>query len=71
MLDLNLAAAEKVSGEINAAGGTSIAVEANVLSKESLEKAHGTVIEKLGRCDILINGAGGNNPKGHHHQRIL
>lgn len=64
LLDLNLAAAEKVSGEINAAGGTSIAVEANVLSKESLEKAHGTVIEKLGRCDILINGAGGNNPKG-------
>jgi NAD(P)-dependent dehydrogenase (short-subunit alcohol dehydrogenase family) len=59
VLDLNYEAAKKVADEI---GG--IAVAANVLEKESLEAARAVVNEKLGACDILINGAGGNNPKG-------
>ena len=41
-----------------------IPVAANVLDKESLEAARKTINEKLGTCDILLNGAGGNNPKG-------
>ena len=40
LLDLNLDAAEKVAAEIRAAGGDAIAVEANVLDKESLTAAH-------------------------------
>ena len=62
--DLRLEAAQKVVDEITAEGGTAIAVAANVLDKESLEAARKTINEKLGTCDILLNGAGGNNPKG-------
>lgn len=36
---------------------------ANVLERESLERVHRQIQEELGPCDILINGAGGNNPK--------
>ena len=64
VLDLNEPAAQKVADEINADGGVAIAVGCDVLSKESMEKARETVNTKLGTCDILLNGAGGNNPKG-------
>ncbi|OQB14024.1 MAG: putative oxidoreductase [Firmicutes bacterium ADurb.Bin193] len=64
ILDLRLDAAKSVAQKINDAGGTAIGVEANVLEPESLKAAKAVVNEKLGACDILINGAGGNNPKG-------
>lgn len=59
VLDLNYENAKKVADEF---GG--LAVECNVLNKDSLEKARQIVNENLGACEILINGAGGNNPKG-------
>ena len=64
VLDLNEAAAKKVADEITAEGGTAIAVGCNVLEPESMENARAVINEKLGTCDILLNGAGGNNPKG-------
>lgn len=64
LLDINTAAAQAVADEIIKDGGCAIAVEANCLKTESLEAAHAVVVEKLGTCDILINGAGGNNPRG-------
>ncbi len=64
VLDLNEGAAQKVADEIVADGGVAIAVGCNVLEKESMEKAREIINEKLGTCDILLNGAGGNNPKG-------
>jgi NAD(P)-dependent dehydrogenase (short-subunit alcohol dehydrogenase family) len=48
---------------ITADGGKAKGYEANVLDKESLEKAHQAIINDFGTCDILINGAGGNNPR--------
>ncbi|WPR73152.1 SDR family oxidoreductase [Flavobacterium sp. NG2] len=53
---------EKISHQIHSNGGTSVAIVADVLKKEDLIKAHQIVNKKLGSCDILINGAGGNHP---------
>ena len=64
LLDLREDAAETVADEIVANGGTAVAIGCNVLEMESLEAARKKINEKLGPCDILINGAGGNNPKG-------
>lgn len=63
VLDLNIQAAQKVSDEIIQNGGQSIAVSVNVLDKESLVEAKEKILESFGTIDILINGAGGNNPK--------
>jgi Dehydrogenases with different specificities (related to short-chain alcohol dehydrogenases) len=64
ILDRSIESAEKKAAEVVANGKTAIGVEANVLDKASLKKAHEVILEKFGPCDILINGAGGNNPKG-------
>lgn len=64
VLDLKIEAAQAVANNINESGGTAIAVMANVLEKASLEAAKEVVNSKLGLCDILINGAGGNHPLG-------
>lgn len=64
ILDLREENAQKVADEINADGGCAIGVAANVLETESLKQAEAIVSAKFGKCDILINGAGGNHPKG-------
>ena len=64
ILDLKIESAQKVADEINSNGGKAIAVSANVLDLESLKNAEKQVAETFGSCDILVNGAGGNNPKG-------
>lgn len=64
VLDLKAETAERVADEIKQQGGEAIGVAANVLDIESLKAAHQKVLSDLGSCDILINGAGGNHPKG-------
>lgn len=64
VLDLREEAANAVADEIKAEGYEAIGVACNVLDKESLENARKTINEKIGTCDILINGAGGNHPNG-------
>ncbi len=63
LLDLNEEAAQKRADAIVAAGGVARAYKANVLEKESLDAVHTQVLKDLGPCDILLNGAGGNNPR--------
>lgn len=63
VLDLNEEAAGKVADEIVAASGTAKAYKTNVLERASLEETHAKVLAELGPCDILINGAGGNNAR--------
>jgi len=64
IVDLNKEMADKTAADIEKEFGTkSIGVQANVLEKESLQKAKKEINEKLGKIDLLINGAGGNSPK--------
>lgn len=63
MLDRNGEAAKQKAIEIAEKGGYARAYECNVLDKKSIEDAHKKIIEELGACDILVNGAGGNNPR--------
>ncbi len=64
LLDINVDAAEKIAEEIRTDGGKAIAIKTNVLEKASLESAHEEILKTFGKCQILINGAGGNNPRG-------
>lgn len=62
--DLKKESAEAVVKEIKAAGGIAMGVACNVLEKASLEAALAEVKSQFGDIDILVNGAGGNHPKG-------
>ncbi len=64
VLDLKKEAADALAQQINEDGGVAIGVAANVLKKEDLIAAKKKVNDQLGPCDVLINGAGGNHPKG-------
>lgn len=64
VLDLKKDRADVVAAEIIKAGGRAAGVEANVLEIESLKNAYTIIKNMYGACDILINGAGGNHPKG-------
>ncbi|MCD8286252.1 MAG: SDR family oxidoreductase [Clostridia bacterium] len=63
LLDLHQAAAQAHADEIVADGFIAKGYQANVLDKASLAECHKQVLADFGSCDILINGAGGNNPK--------
>ena len=62
-LDLNEEAVTKLARELNEEGFVCRGYGANVLDPEALEVVHQRVLKDLGKCDILVNGAGGNNPR--------
>ena len=63
LLDINEEAAKGFADEITAQGGVAKAYKCNVLDKESCNAVAEAVKADLGLCDILLNGAGGNNPR--------
>lgn len=63
LLNRTVEKAQKVADEIIAEGGVAKAYCCNVLNKEQCEEVASQVLSDFGPCDILINGAGGNNPK--------
>ncbi len=72
-LDLNEAAVKALADELKAEGYVCEGYKANVLDPAALAQVHEQVLADLGPCDILINGAGGNNPRAttdneYHHE---
>ncbi len=72
-LDLNEEAVKKLANELKAEGYVCEGYKANVLETEALAEVHKKVLADLGPCDILVNGAGGNNPRAttdneYHHE---
>lgn len=63
LLDLNEEAAQQFADEIVAEGGVAKAYKCNVLDKEMCYEVADKVQADLGPCDLLVNGAGGNNPR--------
>ncbi|HBM15905.1 MAG TPA: D-mannonate oxidoreductase [Lentisphaeria bacterium] len=64
ILDLNKDAADKTANKLTNKGLIAKGFKADVLSLESVKQANEEITATFGKCDILINGAGGNHPKG-------
>ena len=62
-LDLNEEAVKKLADELKSEGFVCEGYKANVLDADNLLEVHNQVVSELGQCDILVNGAGGNNPR--------
>jgi len=62
-IDLNEEAVKNLADGLRANGFICEGYKANVLDPKDLEEVHKAVLADLGKCDILVNGAGGNNPR--------
>ena len=62
ILNRTLSKAEALADEIKAGGGEALAVGVDVTDADSVAAAHAAVLAAYGKCDILVNGAGGNDP---------
>jgi 3-oxoacyl-[acyl-carrier protein] reductase len=56
--DVNLEAAQKTAGDIEAKGKKSLALKANVAASADVTAMIDQVVEKFGKIDILVNNAG-------------
>ena len=64
LLGRNMDKLKELADEIEAEGGTAKGYTCNVMNKANCLQVAENVLADLGPCDILVNGAGGNNPKG-------
>ena len=63
LVDLSAENVEKVAVAIREEGGECKAYTCNVLDEAAVNSIAAEIISDFGRCDILINGAGGNNAR--------
>lgn len=59
LVDINLAEAKRVGGEIEAAGGSALVLQADVTHSQEVAAVVKAVLERWGTVDILVNAAGG------------
>ncbi|MBN6191146.1 glucose 1-dehydrogenase [Aneurinibacillus sp. BA2021] len=58
VVDLNAEAAEAVAAEIRDAGGTAVAVAADVSREPDIERVVATAVQEFGGVDVVFNNAG-------------
>ncbi|MGH8857528.1 MAG: SDR family NAD(P)-dependent oxidoreductase, partial [Polaromonas sp.] len=58
VFDMNLEAAQRIAADIQAAGGTAIALHCNITDRAGVDAAVATTEAQLGPVDVLINNAG-------------
>lgn len=63
LLDLALDKTKAVAESIRSEGGNAMAIQINILDRRDLDATATTILDRYGRIDVLINGAGGNHPK--------
>lgn len=63
ILNRTLEKGQIVADEIKKDGGIAIAIKCDVLNEDDVINAKNKVLQAYNGCDILINCAGGNNPK--------
>ncbi len=62
LLDIGEKGMAVVSEELKKKGIEHLAIKTDVMDKANIEEAAKKTVERFGRIDILINGAGGNKP---------
>lgn len=71
VLNRTLETAQAVATDIEADGGSALALSTDVLDTAALERARQAIESRWGAPDILINGAGGNSPRGNTSAEFL
>ena len=71
VLNRTLETAQAAATDIEADGGSALALSTDVLDTASLERARQAIESRWGAPDILINGAGGNSPRGNTSAEFL
>lgn len=71
ILDLDIEKGKALEEELIKKGHECLAIQCNVLDRSSIANAHKITLQKFKKVDILINGAGGNHPKGTTDQEFF
>jgi len=71
ILDVNLTNAETIVRKIEQAGGQALAKSCNVLEPDNLQECQRAICQSWGTVDLLITGAGGNDPRGTTSEEFL
>ena len=71
LLGRNMDKLKELADEIEAEGGTAKGYTCNVMNKANCLQVAEDVLADFGPCDILVNGAGGNNARAKHGQGIF
>jgi NAD(P)-dependent dehydrogenase (short-subunit alcohol dehydrogenase family) len=63
MLDRNTAPGQGLIDLMGPGASRAVVIAGDVMDRDSMQRAADQIVERFGRVDALVNGAGGNHPK--------